>query len=194
MQKALENPDYKKIWEKVMMNRHPEVKSLEEALKMEAHQDGCLFYNTEKNMYGLNIADNTFIRYTPLRKDYGFCSHKNTDFTYPDQGESYNWQYGYNFEILGRPITLEDILILLSNLKNDNKITMQDIDIAVKNTYILPEKKCLDNHCICIEIIKYLEQEDGDEDEEMIYLYFDIVKPLHEQTSQVWENISKLID
>ena len=190
MQKALENPHYKKIWEKVMMNRHPEVKSLEEALKMEAHQDGCLFYNAKANIYGLNIADNTLTRHTPSRKDYYRC----TDFTYQDQNEPYDWQYEYNFEILGRPITLEDILLLLSNLKNDNKITIQDIDIAVKNTCILPEKKRLDNHCICIEIIKYLEQEDGDEDEEMIYLYFDIVKPLHEQTSQVLENISKLID
>jgi len=46
MQKALENPHYKKIWEKVMMNRHPEVKSLEEALINEKQYFDCCFsYN-----------------------------------------------------------------------------------------------------------------------------------------------------
>lgn len=168
MQKALQNPDYKKIWERVMMNRHPEVKSLEEALKSESKEALCL------------IETDTGINFIAILEEQ--CN----------QYDSYPF---YNIhKIYGREITLEDILILLSNLKNDNKITMQDIDIAVKNTCILPEKKRLDNHCICIEIIKYLEQEDGDEDEEMIYLYFDIVKPLHEQTSQVWEDVSKLID
>jgi len=190
MQKALENPHYKKIWEKVMMNRHPEVKSLEEALINEKQYFDCCFSYNEITSYVGSMCDNLKIdiqAYNGMAEEYV---------------EQLSWQkkaaFLANFEtkytLLGRPITLEDILLLLSNLTNDNKITIQDIDIVVKNTCILPEKKRLDNPHICIEVIKYLEQEDGDEDEEMIYWYFDIVKPLHEQTSQVWENISKLID
>lgn len=164
MQKALENPHYKKIWERVMMNRHPEAKSLEEALEMEAHQDGCLFHNTEKNRYGLNIAYHTFIRYTPLRKDYGFCSHKNTEFTHQDQNEP--WQYGYNFEILGRPITLEDILLLLKGY-------FAGIHVDINGIFKL----------------------NGiGQPADWSIIGWNFTKPLHEQTSQVWENISKLID
>jgi len=178
MQKALENPHYKKIWEEVMMNRHPEVKSLEDALKMEAYEDGCLFYNVKKNIYGLNIAYKTLTRYTPfglnilnnplkrhtpLRADYGFCSHKNTEFTYQD--EFYDWQYGYNFEILGRPITLEDTLIVCR-------------DCNIKRYAISNKQNIISLYEIGLD--KYFD--------------WQLTKPLHEQTSQVWENISKLID
>lgn len=161
MQKALENPHYKKIWEKVMMNRHPEVKSLEEALKMEAHQDGCLFYNGKANIYGLNIADNTLTRHTPSRKDYYRC----TDFTYQDQNEPYDWQYEYNFEILGRPITLEDILLLLKGY-------FAGIHVDINGIFKL----------------------NGiGQPADWSIIGWNFTKPLHEQTSQVWENISKLI-
>ena len=164
MEKALQNPDYKKIWEKVMMNRHPEVKNLEEALKMEAYQDGCLFYNTEKNMYGLNIADNILTRYTPLRTDYGFCRHKNTEFTYQD--EPYDWQYGYNFEILGRPITLEDIWLKYPNFRN----------YSLKN-----------NGCF-VDIYEAMGAR-----EEFTRFFWQITKPLHEQTPQTWRSIYIII-
>jgi hypothetical protein len=43
MQNALQNPHYKKIWEKVIMNKHPEAKSLEEALEAESKECFCLF-------------------------------------------------------------------------------------------------------------------------------------------------------
>ena len=190
MQKALENPHYKKIWEKVMMNRHPEVKSLEEALINEKQYFDCWFSYNDITSYVGSMCNNLMIdiqAYNGMAEEYV---------------EQLSWQkkaaFLANFEtkytLLGRPITLEDILLLLSNLTNDNKITIQDIDIVVKNTYILPEKKRLDNSCVCIDIIKYLEQEDEDEDEERILFYFEITKPLHEQDICVWESISKLID
>lgn len=179
MQKALENQHYKKIWEQVMMNRHPEAKSLEEALKMEAYQDGCLFYNTKENMYGLNLAYKTLTRYTPfglnilnnplkrhtpLRADYGFCSHKNTEFTYQDEPSA--WQYGYNFEILGRPITLEDLWLVHKpfqyfKLNSDGCFVddYQDMGCRTKFTRFV----------------------------------WQLRKPLHEQTPQTWANIYTII-
>jgi hypothetical protein len=165
MQKALQNPHYNKIWEKVMMNRHPEVKSLEDALKMEAYQDGCLFYNTKENMYGLNLAHDTVVRYTPTRGNYEICGRLNTEFAYLDQDEPYDWQYGYNFEILGRPITLEDILILLKGY-------FAGIHVDINGIFKL----------------------NGiGQPADWSIIGWNFTKPLHEQTSQVWENISKLI-
>ena len=179
MQKALENPHYKKIWEEVMMNRHPEVKSLEDALKMEAYEDGCLFYNVKKNIYGLNIAYKTLTRYTPfglnilnnplkrhtpLRADYGFCSHKNTEFTYQDEPSA--WQYGYNFEILGRPITLEDIWLKYPNFRH----------------YSLKDNGCF------VDIYK-----DMGATAEFTRFFWQLTKPLHEQTPETWQSIYIII-
>ena len=51
MKEALENPHYKKIGEKVIMNRYLEAKSLEEALEMEAQKNGCILYDVDSKRY-----------------------------------------------------------------------------------------------------------------------------------------------
>ena len=87
------------------------------------------------------------------------------DFTYQDQNEPYDWQYEYNFEILGRPITLEDILLLLKGY-------FAGIHVDINGIFKL----------------------NGiGQPADWSIIGWNFTKPLHEQTSQVWENISKLI-
>jgi hypothetical protein len=117
-------------------------------------------------MYGLNLAHDTVVRYTPTRGNYEICGLLNTEFAYLDQDEPYDWQYGYNFEILGRPITLEDILLLLKGY-------FAGIHVDINGIFKL----------------------NGiGQPADWSIIGWNFTKPLHEQTLQVWENISKLID
>ncbi len=161
MQKALENPHYKKIWEKVMMNRHPEVKSLEEALINEKQYFDCFFSYNEITSYVGSMCDNLKIdiqAYNGMAEEYV---------------EQLSWQkkaaFLANFEtkytLLGRPITLEDILLLLKGY-------FAGIHVDINGIFKL----------------------NGiGQPADWSIIGWNFTKPLHEQTSQVWENISKLI-
>lgn len=167
MQKALENPHYKKIWERVMMNRHPEAKSLEESLTLESRQYGCMI-----TMITSPLSD----------------THRKTEVAYilyDDGVDSVNNERWYCFkkdtiephtftivksqaQIIGRPITFEDMFILLTGHVlatqfNSNKIfTFTSVVLGdIKN----PRSFTVNFN-----------------------------KPLHEQDTCIWETISKLID
>lgn len=158
MQEALKNPHYKKIWEKVIMNRHPEAESLNLALGSEylQYEEECI-----------TITD-IIIK-----------------------------------EILGRPITLEDILSLLENqisamtswdevedrLRRLNLQCRTVTNKATKYTYnsytqayIRQEhgKKVCENVLFVGLIIE-------------IQRFWQLTKPLHEQTPETWEKIANLI-
>lgn len=96
MEEALKNPHYKKIWEKVIMNRHPEAKSLEEALELESREFcsyGVVMYKAGKH-YGQLMM-------------------------FRDMHEIEKCNSTQRPEILGRPIILTDILKLLYKPKNE---------------------------------------------------------------------------
>jgi hypothetical protein len=104
MQNALQNPHYKKIWEKVMINRHPLCErkdntkeamllSLAGALKQEMRIVGCYYYVGDSlNMVSISIPTAKSIQYD---KENGLRG----------------------VETLGRPITLFDVLALLNKDK-----------------------------------------------------------------------------
>ena len=73
MQEALKNPHYKKIWEKVIRKRHPEARTLKNALTREKAYFDCLFM------------------YNEIQYNHFECEKQ--------------------ADIIGRPITLEDILL-----------------------------------------------------------------------------------
>ena len=98
MIKALENPHFKKIWEEVNWKiRHPEAKSLEEALKMEFGYKACIVEINDREFQYTNIDA------IEMTKEY----------SYMEDG-------GFEIlQILCRPITLFDILNLLNINKED---------------------------------------------------------------------------
>lgn len=89
MQQALQNPHYKKIWEKVIMNKHPEEVCLQDALGRELQMQHCE-YIAFGNLY---VQDKNF----SLPHAYNKCVT----------------------EILGIPIALFDVLILLNKNAKD---------------------------------------------------------------------------
>jgi len=94
MIKALENPHFKKISEEINWKvRHPEAKSLEEALFLETHNMDCNVLHC-----GLNL----------IVSMQSLCLLKNSGFHLGDR------QYHAFSQSFGRPITLEDILHLLN--------------------------------------------------------------------------------
>lgn len=97
MIEALENQDFKKIWEEINWKvRHPEAKSLEEALEMESKFNDCLLFHTYINdSHIINSQEFTWLS----SEIYG-----------EDKGENVT---------LGRPITLFNVLDLLNTNKKD---------------------------------------------------------------------------
>jgi hypothetical protein len=161
MIKALGNPHFKKIWEKVITNRHSEVETLEEALKMELKHYGCYFFNPNQTMStGVIVGWN----------DVG-CSYISTE-GINDKKQSIvvhiKDMFYQNSSIIGRPITLEDILLLLSK----NGKARNEIGIIL-----------LENGNLCIK-----PQTGGGYDFEWKYS-----KSLHEQNPETWEKISESI-
>jgi len=148
MQQALKNPHYKKIWEEVNWKiRHPEANNLEEALFLETHNADCNILHC-----GLNIV--VFMQCLCLLKSSGF-----------NLGNKAYHSFSQSF---GRPITLEDILLLLAqNGKIGNEIGI--ILFENGNLYIKP-------------------QTGGGYDFEWKYS-----KSLDEQSPETWEKISELI-
>ena len=94
MQEALQNPHFKNIWERINWEmRHPEAKSLEEALFLETYNTDCKVLHC-----GLNL----------IVSMQSLCLLKNSGFHLGDR------QYHAFSQSFGRPITLEDILHLLN--------------------------------------------------------------------------------
>jgi len=144
MQNALQNPHYKKIWEKAIMNRHPEAKSLEEALEMEGKKDECYIWQFE------NCDPQMHAVLEEARGDYPFYE---------------------KFQILGRPITLEDILILFGKTFNETLNGFKFVQLTCEGAFIT--MKPIEHPLHRIEVI--------------------LGKHLHEQTPETWEAISNLI-
>ena len=141
MQNALQNPHYKKIWKKVIMNNNPQAKSLEEALEMEGKEDECYILQYENSNPQMHAV------LEEMRGDYPFYE---------------------KFQILGRPITLEDVLLLIQ--KNSNRRNEIGIILLENgNLYIKPKSG-------------------GEFDFE-----WHIKKYCEEQTPETWEAISNLI-
>jgi len=112
MQEALKNPQFKKIWETVIMNRHPEAKSLEEALEMESQKNGCILYDVDSKRYftvfECNYTDDESISLQCISDTGG-----STVITYKKANSKQ--------EILGRPITLFDVISLLNKNKDEEE-------------------------------------------------------------------------
>lgn len=92
MQQALENPHYKKIWKKVIMNRHLEKEDFYDALDCETQYWNCIASDYEKCW---NEDGELYNHYFEL--PYFKFKKKDRD----------------GVRVLGCPITLEDILMLL---------------------------------------------------------------------------------
>jgi hypothetical protein len=160
MQNALQNPHYKKIWEKVIMNRHPEAKSLEEALEAELLQKGCVACDTQ--------LGNTM---TTIKNNGGTGNYYNQVDILVQRGFDYNNIIRKNnykpidIIVIGRPITLEDVLILCKGY-------FAGINIDVSG------------------IFKF---NAIGEPADWSIIPWDFTKPLHEQTPETWEKIANLI-
>ena len=177
-EQALQNPHFKKIWEEVIINRHPDEESLVDALLMEACEDDAyfiqggrighpqVFFNDCGYAYAFNFCS-----------DYQYENNRKISFFDDEERKKYDVNTGVLLEeyteevlnkervlqhILGRPITLEDILLLF-----------------------LDEKKYLAENYSCKHI-------------KMIAIDFlsewQLTTPLHEQSPETWEEISKLIN
>lgn len=108
MIKALENPNYKKILEYVNWQvRHTEAQSLEEALSMEAIKFGCELFNYGEAFCHARVVGNNCAGYQYLTVESVDSSNTNPIVIHLKE-------IGKNVQILGRPIDIEDILILLS--------------------------------------------------------------------------------
>jgi len=123
MQNALNNPHYKKIWEEINWKmRHPEAKSLEEALALEISPfNGCMVAIDLTNV-GYAMSTNKPLKVVSYNKFEYFAIEPVYSKLFA-VWDSYNERVKNNAQILGRPITLEDILILL-----DDKTQYQGIE------------------------------------------------------------------
>jgi hypothetical protein len=161
MQQALENPHFKKIWEEVIMNRHPEAKSLEEGLKMELKHYGCYFFNPNQTMStGVIVGwDNAGYRYISTE---GIDDKKQSIIVHIKD------KFYDNSLILGRPITLEDILILLSGKAYSISIPCfaSNIIVTILSGGVVTE----------------------------YFIDWQLGKPIYEQRPETWEQISELIN
>ena len=111
MKEALENPYFKKIWEEVNWEgRHPEAKSLKNALDLEFLQpNSIIFAKNTKMTSGMYFARIEMLLYTKCDgiSEEGVLK---TILHFRKQN---------NDIILGRPITLFDVLDLLNTNKED---------------------------------------------------------------------------
>lgn len=101
MQEALKNPHFKKIWEEINWKaRHPKAKSLEEALEMEKEKDDC----------GLLLKDSIFTHNNMVGIKSANIALKTANLSYAKRKDI----MGAEFKILGRPISLFNVLHLLN--------------------------------------------------------------------------------
>jgi len=165
MQQALENPHFKKIWEEVNWKiRHPEAKSLEGALQEELNHYGCCFFNPNQTMStGVIVGwDNAGYRYISTE---GIDDKKQSIIVHIKD------KFYQNSLIIGRLITLEDILILFGKTFNETLNGFKFVQLTCEGAFIT--MKPIEHHLHRIEVI--------------------LGKPLHEQRPKTWEEISELI-
>jgi len=185
MIKSLENPHFKKIWEEVnWKTRHPKAKSLEEALEAELLQKGCVAYNTQ--------LGNTM---TTIKNNGGTGNYYNQVDILVQRGFDYNDIIRKNnykpidIIVLGRPINLEDIMVLLrgKNTALDDFVDHYHIDFAIWKKGDT-EFDCVKEWCFRVEPYNqnYYNMGAG--------FFWQLTKHLHEQTPETWEKISKLIN
>ena len=129
MEIAIINPDYQIIWEKVIMNRHPEAKNLKQALAKESEIFGSVAVVTLSE----NGAHSWETEATFIAEGYPCRDH--SAYYFPDTQNMvdllYKSYYGAigrvdcydRTKILGRPITFEDVLVLLT--KNGEQYSHQ---------------------------------------------------------------------
>jgi len=161
MQQAIKNPHFKKIWEEVNWKiRHPEAKSLEEALQEELNHYGCCFFNPNQTMStGVIVGwDNAGYRYISTE---GIDDKKQSIIVHIKD------KFYQNSLIIGRPISLEDILILLSGKAYSISIPCiaSNIIVTILNGGVVTE----------------------------YFIDWQLEKPIYEQSPEAWEKISKLI-
>ena len=169
MQEALNNPHYKKIWEKVIMNRHPKARSLEKALSLEMSPfNGCMVL-IDLTQFGYTMSSNEPLKVVSYNK-FEYFTIEPVYSTLIAVWDSCNKKVKNNAQILGRPITLEDIMLLLpansthfiKNVDGSLQIKIFGIDEVGCDFYI------------------------GTFD-------WQLTKRLHEQTPETWDKIAELI-
>ena len=135
LQNALQNPHYKKIWERVIMNNHPSEETLIDALLSEATYDDCFFI--ENGYIGIPQVFSNDCGYAyafNFCSDYNYDNNRKINFYDDEERKRYDVNTGILLEeyteeilnkervlqhILGRPITLFDVLMLLNPNKKD---------------------------------------------------------------------------
>jgi len=170
MIKALENPNYKKIWEYVNWQvRHPEAKSLEEALSMEAIKFGCELFNYGETFCHARVVGNNCAGYQYLTVESVDSSNTNPIVIHLNE-------IGKNVQILGRPIKLEDVISIFNHQPWENRGWIQSF--GVEETVNRGE------YHISIYDKDYAE---------VGLCFWQLTKPLHEQTHETWFMLSEFI-
>lgn len=120
MQEALNNPYYKKIWEKVIMNNNPTAKTLDEALEIELLINGGSYkYSTSYLSYNYSPPDLEYKDYegytTNIRKceKYNAYICEDIDAVYFLDEDFYEEHSLYYKEILGEDYVLLDNLVII---------------------------------------------------------------------------------
>jgi hypothetical protein len=166
MQQALENPHFKKVWEEINWKiRHPEAKSLEEALKFEREEPLSLL-----------------VAYSSWPREQTFTSVEY------DIRDYYNGMARVE-RVLGRPITLEDILQI--------QVNPQSVIFAGGwlKEYIKQARLVYDNGMILLGLPSrstYINLDDAIHNNDFC-IDWRLTKPLHEQSPETWEKIANLI-
>jgi len=160
-EQALKNEHFKKIWEKVnWQSRNPQAASLEEALKFEKRHFDCAFiYNDISGYCGENCID--------LREqinNYNAFANEHLQSLSFFEKKKFMKTLDSEAKILGRPITLEDILIMLS--KKAYSISIPCISSTIIVTIL--------NGGVVTEY----------------FIDWQLGKPIEEQTPETWEQIA----
>ena len=181
-EQALQNPHFKKIWEEVIINRHPSERTLIDALLSEACYDDCFFI--QDGYIGMPQVFSNDCGYAyafNFCSDYQYENNRKISFFDDEERKKYDVNTGVLLEeyteevlnkervlqhILGRPITLEDILLLLKGY-------FAGINLDVSGIF----KFNAIGQPADWSIIKW-----------------DFTKPFEEQSPETWEEISKLIN
>jgi hypothetical protein len=191
MQEALKNPHYKKIWEKVIMNNNPTAKTLDEALEREFFNFGntdagnlCRVYVNFKgdfiNGQGIGIACGASkpCNYDTVYKEVFVKEYWGNMKLYLTDKIKQNHGKVIDFQILGRPITLFDVLKLLQkNIENGEFALM--------------------TNCVVLCNIDVTRNTSNDTFQYFVKKICDINNKsnlIEEQTPETWEKIANLID
>ena len=172
MQEALKNPHYKKIWEYINWQvRHPEASSLEEALSLEMSPfNGCMVL-IDLTQFGYTMTVNEPLKVVSYNK-FEYFAIEPVYSKLISVWDSCRKKINNNAQILGRPITLEDILNLFGKTFNETLNGYKFVQLTCEGAFIT--MKPIEHELHRVEVI--------------------LGKPLHEQTPETWEKIANLID